>query len=129
MNVTAHSILGVQKTASAQEIKEAYRSLALKFHPDVNPHTAEYFKVIQTAYEELSGSSIPIQNQTGPATNFRFVMNGMRPGLANGYHAYLRQQDVVNFLRAASIAWPNANGVLLELVDFIKKYNFGEYIY
>ena len=126
MSVTAHNILGVQKTASEQEIKTAYRSLSLKFHPDVNPHTAEYFKVIQSAYEELTNGKSQSQ---APAYNFRFVMNGQRPNPSNGWCAYLKQQDVVRFLREASLAWPESNAVLLELADFIKKYNFGDVIY
>jgi DnaJ-class molecular chaperone len=48
--------LGVEKTATAGEIKKAYRTLARKYHPDVNPgdHSAESrFKDINEAYEVL----------------------------------------------------------------------------
>ena len=51
-----YSILGVAKTASEKEIKQAYRKLARKFHPDVNPSdkSAEAkFKEINEAYEVL----------------------------------------------------------------------------
>ncbi|UCC61344.1 MAG: DnaJ domain-containing protein, partial [Dehalococcoidia bacterium] len=48
-----YDILGVGKTASAKEIKQAYRKLARKYHPDVNPGdtTAEAkFKEINEAH-------------------------------------------------------------------------------
>lgn len=52
-----YDILGVPKTASGDEIKKAYRSLAFKYHPDRNPgdKTAEeMFKKISVAYDTLS---------------------------------------------------------------------------
>lgn len=52
-----YKILGVDKTASQQEIKKAYRRLARQYHPDVNPgdKAAEArFKEINEAYEVLS---------------------------------------------------------------------------
>jgi molecular chaperone DnaJ len=52
-----YSILGVKRDASEQEIKQAYRRLARKYHPDVNPgnKSAEAkFKEINEAYEVLS---------------------------------------------------------------------------
>ncbi len=52
-----YSILGVSKTASAEDIKRAFRKLARKYHPDVNPgdKSAEAkFKEVSEAYEVLS---------------------------------------------------------------------------
>ncbi len=52
-----YDILGLGKTASAKEIKQAYRKLARKYHPDVNPgdKTAEAkFKEINEAHEVVS---------------------------------------------------------------------------
>ncbi len=52
-----YNILGVKKDAKADEIKKAYRRLARKFHPDVNPNdksAEDKFKEIQEAYDILS---------------------------------------------------------------------------
>jgi curved DNA-binding protein len=52
-----YKILGVEKAASAAEIKKSYRKLALKYHPDKNPDNKEAedkFKQISEAYAVLS---------------------------------------------------------------------------
>nr|MBA2746052.1 DnaJ domain-containing protein [Flavisolibacter sp.] len=52
-----YEILGVTKTAAADEIKKSYRKVAMQFHPDRNPgdKTAEEkFKEAAEAYEVLS---------------------------------------------------------------------------
>ncbi len=52
-----YAVLGISRTASADEIKQSFRKLARKYHPDVNPDdkTAEgKFKEVSEAYEVLS---------------------------------------------------------------------------
>jgi len=52
-----YSILGISKTASADDIKKAYRKLARKYHPDINPNDEEAkkkFQQINEANEVLS---------------------------------------------------------------------------
>src|SRR5215208_360848 len=54
---TPYEVLGVNKDASADEIRKAYRKLAKQFHPDLNPGKPEAearFKSISTAYDLLS---------------------------------------------------------------------------
>ena len=52
-----HSVLGIDKNASAEEIKTAFRRLAMKYHPDRNqgdPVAEEKFKEIREAYDALT---------------------------------------------------------------------------
>ena len=54
-----YEILGVKKTASEEEIKKAYRKLARKWHPDVNPGKKEAeqkFKEVTRAYDCLGNA-------------------------------------------------------------------------
>ena len=51
-----YEVLGVERTATDEEIKRAYRKLAVKFHPDKNPddpHAEEKFKELGEAYDVL----------------------------------------------------------------------------
>ncbi len=66
-----YDILGVSRTASGDEIQKAYRKLAKKYHPDLNPDdkTAQKkFKEVQQAYDVLSDDrKRQMYDQFGPA--------------------------------------------------------------
>jgi molecular chaperone DnaJ len=75
-----YEILGVSKSSSADEIKKAYRKVAMQFHPDRNPGDKEAedkFKEAAEAYEILSDAD-------KKAKYDRFGHNAFGPGTGGG---------------------------------------------
>ena len=69
-----YHVLGVSKNASEEELKRAYRKLAMKYHPDKNPNkkeAEERFKEINEAYAVLSDKEKRKQYDTFGAEGFR----------------------------------------------------------
>ena len=51
----AYRMLGLDKTASDEEVKRRYRELAKRLHPDVaGKETEHFFKLVQAAYEQIA---------------------------------------------------------------------------
>ena len=68
-----YEILGVSKTASQEEIKNAYRSLAKKYHPDLNPGNKERearFKEVAAAYEKVGDAEARAKFDRGESEEF-----------------------------------------------------------
>src|SRR6204780_4614463 len=90
-----YEILGVKKSASAEEIRKAFRKLARKYHPDVNPgdkSAEEKFKTLSEAKDVLSDrKKRKIYDQVGfysdnidPATAEAYARGGGQGGFAGG---------------------------------------------
>lgn len=79
-----YQVLGVPKTASEEEIKSAYRQLAKKFHPDMNPGKKEVelkFKEISVAYDLLSDATKRARYDRGEVD----AQGNDRPGAGAAY--------------------------------------------
>lgn len=85
MNTDYYKVLGVSKTATAEELKKAYRKLAVQYHPDKNKskEAEEKFKEINQAYEVLGNPQKRQQyDQFGAAA---FENGGRGGGPFGGY--------------------------------------------
>ena len=93
--VDYYEILEISRTATQEEIKKAYRKMALKYHPDRNPgdkEAEEKFKLVNEAYQVLS-------DENKRAVYDRYGKAGLE---GQGFHGYQNQsyEDIMDDLSA-----------------------------
>lgn len=91
-----YDVLGVQKNASADEIKKAYRNLAFKYHPDRNPGDAaaeEKFKQISAAYDVLGDETKRRNYDLGGYSSNTYQQNNQQSYQDFYNNFYNRQQQ------------------------------------
>jgi len=89
-----YEVLGIAKTASKDEIKKAYRKLAVKYHPDKNPddkEAEEIFKEAAEAYEHLSDETKKAHYDTyGHSKSGQNQADDIREQFRSAFHGFGR---------------------------------------
>ena len=109
-----YEVLGVSKSASDEEIKKAYRTLAKKYHPDVSTeeNAAEKFKEVQEAYDVLKDPQKRAQyDQFGFQDPSQQGFNGFNGfGGFEGFEGGSIFDDIINMFTGGSRSSQRANG-------------------
>lgn len=102
---THYEILGLRQGARADEIKQAYRNLALAVHPDKNPHpdAKAAFSAIQAAYDALINPSTRISYDNALNRRPPAIRRWMRKASNNLENAYAR--SLLFFKRVRTGDW------------------------
>lgn len=120
-----YEILNVEKTSSDNEIKKAYRKLAIRLHPDKNPHpkASEAFKIINRAFEVLSDENKRhVYDRTGRDPDDRSVPSHAEGGAASGFGGGVPPEFFRNRYQASPFG--NAAGPE-DIFDFLFNMNNG----
>eukprot|EP01112_Ceratiomyxa_fruticulosa_P011903 TRINITY_DN3275_c0_g1_i1.p1 TRINITY_DN3275_c0_g1~~TRINITY_DN3275_c0_g1_i1.p1 ORF type:complete len:549 (-),score=54.75 TRINITY_DN3275_c0_g1_i1:50-1696(-) len=134
-NQDYYNVLGVDKKASDDEIRKAYRNLATKYHPDKNPEGKEKYIEIVNAYETLSdtqkrrdydnGKRNPYQQNQNYYNSFYSFWNTQPP--IPSETITLSYRDFDEIVGRGTIDWDKVsvgvNGEVLWIIQFYSDYN------
>ena len=90
-----YEVLGIQRGASDEEIKKAYRAKCKRWHPDLNPNdptAEEHFKEVQAAYDAITKGETGPQMGGNPYGGYRQQSYG---GAQQGYSQQKDRKSVV----------------------------------
>ena len=81
MSVDYYKIIGVSRDATLQQIKAAFRELAVRYHPDNNTEDTTYkFQEITEAYHEVRKESEKKESRIFKAFSYYYRVLGLHPG-------------------------------------------------
>jgi len=104
-----HQILGVSENASLAEVKKAYRTLARKFHPDMNAaeDAAEQFIRITEAYEILTGERMQKQSSYARPFSYEDLARERAKAYARmRYEEFKKKCDAFESTPMHKLLWP-----------------------
>lgn len=85
MNIDQHlATLGLDRGADRQQVRDAYRKLVMRFHPDRNPGGVERFRSIRVAYEALMAAAVAeaaVIPQSSPSTHLSATSSSSSGGV------------------------------------------------
>lgn len=123
MSTDPYKILGIAKTATQDEIRKAYRKLAKKHHPDLNPgdkKAEEQFKLVSMAHDLLSDAEKRARFDRG-----EIDIHGQEQGFAGGGSRYQRHGDGSQGFRYSQQGGPQGNFSEDDLQDIFSMFGGG----